>query len=142
MFLGRFGLRIKWMIPSLNIFKGRLLNKIRLLLEKSHFSALNHHLFISYEEFIIGNVTKNWFKFLGQKSTKNWYLIRGCLHETRNECSFCHEKISVYISFRCGRNKVKFSFALVFWSTIFVFMRHSHAQIFPFGWFHYGVVLT
>ena len=58
----------------------------------------------------------------------------------QTEISFCHEKSSVYRSSYCGRNEIKFTFVLVFWSTIFVFMKYSHVQMFPSEWFNFGVV--
>ena len=64
--------------------------------------------------------------------------IRGCLHDFVPSW----KKNSVYISFHCGRNEMKLIFVLIFWSTIFVFMKYSHAQMFPFEWFHLKVVFT
>ena len=69
-------------------------------------------------------------------------ILKRCLHETRNEILFRHEKNSVYISFHCGRNDMKLTFVLTFWSTIFVFMKYTHAQMFSSGWFHFGVMFS
>ena len=33
-------------------------------------------------------------------------------------------------------------FVLIFWSTMLAFIKNSHAQMFPFRWFHFGVVFT
>ena len=37
---------------------------------------------------------------------------------------------------------MKFIFVLSFWFSVFDFMKYLHAQMFRFGWFHFGVVLT
>ena len=71
-----------------------------------------------------------------------FHKVRRCLHKTRNEISFRHEKNSVCISFYCRRNEMKLTLILIFWFRIFVFMKYLQAQKFPFGWFHLGVVFT
>ena len=53
------------------------------------------------------------------------------IQDMKNEIyPYCHEKKFVYINFHCRQNKIIFS-CLTFSSTIFVFMKYSHAEMSP-----------
>ena len=57
--------------------------------------------------------------------------------------SFHCKKNYVKISFHRQWSKIKFIFVLISWSSIiFVLMKYSHALMFSFGFFHFGIIFA